>query len=76
MTPVILAERAREMARNAGLQFETLDENRMREMKMGALLSVAQGSAEPPRMIVITYNPANAAPNAAGAGTGRKGRDV
>jgi leucyl aminopeptidase len=62
MTPVILAERAREMARNAGLQFEALDENRMREMKMGALLSVAQGSAEPPRMIVMTYNPPNAAP--------------
>jgi leucyl aminopeptidase len=30
---------------------------------MGALLSVAQGSVEPPRMIVVTYTPANAKPN-------------
>ncbi len=76
LTPIILAERAREMARNAGLQFEALDENRMRELKMGSLLSVSQGSAEPPRLIVMTYNPPNAVPNAAGAGARRQGRDI
>src|SRR5437016_12721084 len=31
---------------------------------MGALLSVAQGSVEPPRVIVITFTPANAKPGA------------
>jgi leucyl aminopeptidase len=58
MTPKVLGERAAEMAREAGLQCDVLDEKRIAEMKMGALLSVAQGSVEPPRMIVLTYTPA------------------
>ena len=57
LTPRIFAERAAEAARQAGLSVDILDENRMRELKMGALLSVAQGSAEPPRMVVLTYTP-------------------
>jgi leucyl aminopeptidase len=63
MTPKVLAERAAEMAREQGLACEILDENRIKELKMGALLSVAQGGPEPPRVIAITYTPANAAPN-------------
>jgi leucyl aminopeptidase len=63
MTPKVLAERAAEMAREQGLACEILDENRIKELKMGALLSVAQGSVEPPRVIAITYTPANPAPN-------------
>lgn len=61
MTPKVLGERAAEMAREAGLQCDVLDEKRIAELKMGALLSVAQGSVEPPRMIVITYTPAGGA---------------
>jgi len=57
LTPTMLADRAAAMAREAGLTVDVLDEKRIRELKMGALLSVAQGSAEPPRMIVVTYNP-------------------
>ncbi len=64
MTPTILAERAAAMAREEGLACEVLDEKRIAELKMGALLSVAQGSVEPPRLIAITYTPANAAPGA------------
>src|SRR5438874_9216771 len=52
------------MAKAAGLSVEILDEKKIAEMKMGALLSVAQGSVEPPRMIVITYNPPSAKPGA------------
>jgi leucyl aminopeptidase len=63
MTPKVLAQRAAEMAREQGLACEILDENRIKELKMGALLSVAQGSVEPPRVIAITHTPANAAPN-------------
>src|ERR1700722_14214851 len=59
LTPTILADRAAAMAREMGLACEILDEKRIAELKMGALLSVAQGSVEPPRMIVITYAPAN-----------------
>jgi leucyl aminopeptidase len=60
LTPRVLAEKAEAMARQAGLAVDVLDEKRIADLKMGALLSVAQGSVEPPRMIVITYTPATA----------------
>src|SRR5215472_3878959 len=57
LTPRILAAKAQAMAKDAGLSLEILDENKIAELKMGALLSVAQGSVEPPRVIVVTYTP-------------------
>ncbi len=64
LTPSILAQKAEAMAKAAGLSVEILDEKKIAELKMGALLSVAQGSVEPPRMIVIIYNPPSAKPGA------------
>jgi len=64
LTPKILAEKAQAMAKEAGLAVEILDEKRIADLKMGALLSVAQGSVEPPRMVVLTYTPANLKPGA------------
>ncbi len=64
LTPRMLADRAAAMAREAGLAVEVLDEGKIAELKMGALLSVAQGSAEPPRMIIITYTPEKSAAGA------------
>ena len=64
LTPKILAERAEAMAKEAGLAVEILDEKKIADLKMGALLSVAQGSVEPPRVIVVTYTPAIAKPGA------------
>src|ERR1051325_133964 len=64
LTPSVLAQKAEAMAKAAGLSVEILDEKKIAEMKMGALLSVAQGSVEPPRMVVITYNPPTAKPGA------------
>jgi leucyl aminopeptidase len=64
LTPRILAEKAEAMAKSAGLVVEILDEKKIAELKMGALLSVAQGSIEPPRVIVITYNPPSLNPSA------------
>jgi len=64
LTPRILAERAEAMAKEAGLAVEIFDEKRIADLKMGALLSVAQGSAEPPRFIVVTYTPASVKPGA------------
>ena len=64
LTPKSLAEKAGAMAKQAGLSVEILDEKRIAELKMGALLSVAQGSVEPPRMIVVTYTPPNLEPGA------------
>jgi leucyl aminopeptidase len=57
LTPRMLAERAEAMAREAGLVIDVLDEKRIEELKMGALMGVARGSAEPPRVIVLTYTP-------------------
>jgi leucyl aminopeptidase len=64
LTPHILAERAQTMAKESGLAIEVLDEKKIAELKMGALLSVAQGGPEPPRMIVVTYSPASLKPGA------------
>jgi leucyl aminopeptidase len=61
MTPAILAERGREMAAEFGLECEILDQDRMRQLGMGSLLGVAQGSAEPPFLIIIRYKPASPA---------------
>ena len=60
LTPTTMAARARAMAQEAGLACEVLDQNRMRQLGMGALLGVAMGSAEPPAMIVMQYKPENA----------------
>jgi leucyl aminopeptidase len=62
LTPTLLAERAAAMAHDAGLQIDVLDEKRIAELKMGALLGVARGSAEPPRLMVLTYTPEKAVP--------------
>jgi leucyl aminopeptidase len=59
LTPMVLADRARAMAAEAGLECEILDQDRMRQLGMGSLLGVAQGSAEPPALIVVRYKPAN-----------------
>ncbi len=57
LTPARLAEQARLMAESCGLGCEILDEARMRQLGFGALLGVAQGSAEPPALIVLKYVP-------------------
>jgi leucyl aminopeptidase len=64
LTPRILAERAQAMAKEAGLACDVLDERKISQLKMGALLSVAQGSIEPPRVIVLTYTPPQVNSNA------------
>ena len=63
LTPMALAARAQAMAKANGLTCEVLDQDRMRQLGMGALLGVAQGSAEPPALIVIEYKPANPTSN-------------
>ncbi|HTU32442.1 MAG TPA: leucyl aminopeptidase [Candidatus Acidoferrum sp.] len=57
LTPRMLAAKAQEMAAEVGLGVEIFDERRIAELKMGALLGVAQGSVEPPRMIIVRYVP-------------------
>ena len=61
LTPLRLAERARELAAGFRLDCEILDQDRMRQLGMGALLGVAQGSEEPPALIVLRYQPSSPA---------------
>lgn len=74
MTPAILAERARGMCAEVSLECEVLDQDRMRQLGMGSLLGVAQGSAEPPELIVIRYRPT--APGSSGDHLGLIGKGV
>ncbi len=60
MTPTILGQRAAEMAAETGLKCEVHSTDKLRELKMGAFLSVAQGSDEPPALIILTYDPEGA----------------
>jgi leucyl aminopeptidase len=57
MTPTIMAERAQEIANQFGLEIDVLDQARMEQEGMGALLSVARGSDQPPKMMVLKYLP-------------------
>jgi leucyl aminopeptidase len=63
MTPTILAERAKNMAAEVGLKCEVHDGDKIRQLKMGAFWGVAQGSDEPPSLIVLRYDPEGAAKN-------------
>ena len=60
MTPTILAERAKKMCQEVGLKCEVYGADKIKELKMGAFWSVAQGSDEPPALIVMTYEPTGA----------------
>lgn len=60
MTPTILGERARKMSAEVGLKCEVYGADKIKELKMGAFWSVAQGSDEPPALIVMKYEPAGA----------------
>src|SRR6185295_13342549 len=56
MTPTLLADTAKELAKEAGVRIEVLDADRCRALGMGSYLSVAQGSHEEPRFIVMRYH--------------------
>jgi leucyl aminopeptidase len=60
MTPTNLAERAHEIAKEFGLSVDVLDESRMEQEGMGALLSVSRGSEEEAKLIILKYTPRDA----------------
>jgi leucyl aminopeptidase len=60
MTPRQLAYEAETLADHAGLDVEVWDEDRLISERMGGLLGVAAGAAEPPRLIRLAYEPARA----------------
>ena len=60
MTPTILANHAKKMCEEVGLKCEIYGADKIKELKMGAFWGVAQGSDEPPALIVMRYEPAGA----------------
>jgi leucyl aminopeptidase len=56
-TPSYLAEKARAIAAEHGLEVRVLEESDMKALGMGSLLGVAKGSEEPAKLIVLTYEP-------------------
>jgi leucyl aminopeptidase len=63
-TPEHLAGIARGIAKEVGLHVSVFGERELRQHKMGGILAVGRGSANPPRLIVLEYGRA--------AGGGRK----
>jgi leucyl aminopeptidase len=57
LTPTILGQRAAQMAQEVGLGWDVHSTEMLHQLKMGAFWSVAQGSAEPPALIVLRYEP-------------------
>ncbi len=55
MTPTIVAERAREIADQTGIKIEIIERADAERLGMGSYLSVANGSHQPPKFIVMTY---------------------
>ena len=55
-TPSFLADEAKKLGRSHKLGIEILDRKRIEALKMGSFMSVAKGSSEPPRLIVMKYD--------------------
>jgi leucyl aminopeptidase len=58
LTPTVLGARAKAMCDEAGLKCDVYSSDKLQELKMNAFWAVAKGSAEPPALIVMTYEPA------------------
>ena len=61
-TPTYLADQARKLAEKYKFGVTILDLAQIKKEGMGALLAVAQGSAEEPRFIVVEYQGGSGAP--------------
>lgn len=61
LTPATLAKTAKEIAKGK-VSVDILEQKAAKKAGMGAYLSVAKGSAEPPKFIVLKYSGGKAAP--------------
>jgi len=60
LTAPAFAERAAALATEHGLVCEVWDEHRIAAERLGGLLGVNRGSAQPPRLVRLAYEPAGA----------------
>jgi leucyl aminopeptidase len=58
-SPAWLADRAKQLAAEAGLTLRVRDENALRDEGFGGLIAVGSGSVRPPRLIELSYEPEN-----------------
>ena len=70
LVPEDLATTAQEIAQQAGLEIEVLDERALAEGGYGGLTGVGQGSANPPRLIRLSYSHPEATKKVAYVGKG------
>ncbi len=63
LPPQEFARCAAEMAAEFGLIVETLDADAIKQRGMGGLCGIGQGSAHPPALIVVRYEPPDATPD-------------
>ena len=61
LNPVTYAARVRRLARQHGLRCRVLDDRRLSDEGMNAMLAVGGGSATKPRLVVVEYRPSNKA---------------
>ena len=54
-TPTYLGEQAKKLAKQYGFKVEVLEKTEIEKLGMGSFLGVAQGSVEPPRLIVLQH---------------------
>jgi len=59
-TPAWIAKQARAMARRLGMQCAVISANKARELGMGGLTAVGQGSQQPPCLVHLTWKPRGA----------------
>jgi len=70
LAPRALARAFAEAGTSAGLEVDVWDEERIAHERLGCLASVAAGSAEPPRLVRLTYDPPGARARLALVGKG------
>jgi leucyl aminopeptidase len=59
LPPAVFADRASAAAREAGLEVEVLNETELADGGYGGILGVGSGSTRPPRLVRISYAPAD-----------------
>ncbi len=61
-TPSSFADHARKLARRTDMKCRVLDRGAMKKLGMGGILGVSQGSAQPPRLVILEYRSAKKNP--------------
>jgi leucyl aminopeptidase len=70
LPPAALAAEAVAAVEGTGIDIQVLDEKALRKQKFGGILAVGQGSANPPRLVRLSYSPIGASAHLALVGKG------